>query len=114
MTEGLFKSADVQGLHLAGREGVNLGTVREVFVDLTSGRIEFLIVEAVGLLGGSGKYCPVPWAVVRYDSIARTFQASLTKDEIKAAPSYDREQLANPGYGWSEQASRYFSAQPPV
>lgn len=111
MTEGLMKSADVQGLHLEGREGVKLGTVREVFVDPAAGRIEFLVVEAGGLLGGSGKYYPVPWSVVRYDAIARAFQASLTKDEFKAAPSYDREQLAKPGYGWSQQASRYFADQ---
>jgi hypothetical protein len=112
MVEILTKSADVQGVHLVGREGVKLGTVREMFVDLASGRIEFIIVEAGGLLGGSGKFHPVPWSAVRYDSVAGAFQAERTKDEFKSSPSYDRDQLANSNYGWHEQAARFFAAPP--
>jgi sporulation protein YlmC with PRC-barrel domain len=110
MTEGLTKSADVQGRHLLGRDGAKLGTVREIFVDLASGRIAFLIIETGGLLGGSGKFHPVPWSAVHYDSVAGAFQAARTKDEFKASPSYDREQLADAGYAWNEQADRYFAA----
>jgi len=109
MTDILTKSADVQGRHLTGLEGVKLGTVRELFVDLASGQVEFLIVEAGGLLGGSGKFHPVPWSAVRYDSVAGVFQAERTKDEFKASPSYDRDQLADAGYAWHEQAARYFA-----
>jgi len=108
--DGLTKSSDVVGLHLTGRDGVRLGAVREIFVDLVSGLIEFLIIEpAGGLLGGSGKFHPVPWEAVRFDRIGRSFQAEISKDELKGAPSYDREQLANESYGWPELANRYFS-----
>ncbi len=95
MAQTLTKSVDVDGAHLVGRDGVKLGTVREVFVDLASGRIDLLIVEASGLLGGSGKFHPVPWSVLRYDSITGAFQADRTKDDFKASPSYDRDQLAD-------------------
>jgi len=108
MTEGLTKSADVHGLKLLGREGVKLGAVREVFLDLRSGEIAFLVVEGGGFLGGSGKFQPVPWRAVRYDPVAGSFQIAVTKDVFKAAPSYDREQLSAAGYAWSEQATRYF------
>ncbi len=112
MADILTKSADVQGMHLVGRDDAKLGTVREVFVDLASGRIEFLIVEAGGLLGGSGKFHPVPWSAVRYDAVAGAFQAERTKDAFKASPSYDRDQLADANYAWHEQAARYFTAEP--
>ena len=108
MTDRLIKSAEAQGLHLLGLDGVKLGTVRELYVDLTTGNIEFVIVEAAGLLGGSGKFRPVPWTVIRYDPIAGGFQAALTKEAFKAAPDYDRDQLGKPGFAWSEQAERYF------
>lgn len=109
MGENLTKSADVQGRHLTGRDRVKLGTVRELVLDLASGRIEFLIVQTGGLLGGSGKFHPVPWSAVRYDSVAGAFQAERTKDEFKASPSYDRDQLADGGYAWQEQATRFFA-----
>jgi sporulation protein YlmC with PRC-barrel domain len=109
----LTKSADIQGLLLMGRDGVKLGAVREVFVDLSSGGIEFLVVETTGLLGGSGKFHPVPWAVARFDEVAGAFQVERTKDEFRASPSYDREQLANANYGWHEQAARFFEPHLP-
>jgi hypothetical protein len=34
----------------------------------------------------------------------------MTKNDFKASPSYDREQLANRSYGWDDQSARYFSA----
>ena len=109
MAGSLIKSGDVQRLHLLGRDGVKLGAVREMFVDLASGRIEFIIVEAGGLLGASGKFHPAPWSVVRYDAVAGSFQADLSKDEFKSSPSYDRDQLADASYAWQEQAVRYFA-----
>src|SRR6185436_7275366 len=104
------KSADVQGLKLLGRAGAKLGAIREVFLDLASGRVAFLVVESGGLLGGSGKFQPVPWSAVRYDPVAQAFQIDLGKDAFKAAPAYDREQLGAAGYAWSDQAARYFLA----
>jgi len=108
MTDGLTKSANVQGLRLLGRDGVKLGTVREMFLELATGQIAFLVVEGGGLLGGSGKFQPVPWRAVRHDPVAGSFQLAMSKDDFKAAPSYDREQLGASGYAWSEQADRYF------
>ena len=109
MANGLIKSAELQGLHLVGMDGVKLGAVREAFLDLSAGTLAFLIVEGGGLLGGSGKFQPVPWSNVRYDPIASHFQIAVDKATFKASPSYDRDQLAKPGYGWQEQSARYFN-----
>jgi sporulation protein YlmC with PRC-barrel domain len=110
MTETLTKSADIQGMHVAGIDGDKLGAVRDLFLELSSGQVAFLIIEVAGLLGRAGKFHPVPWSAVRYDAVAKTFQVEMTKNDFKASPSYDREQLANRGYGWDEQATRYFAS----
>jgi hypothetical protein len=110
MTETLLKSADVHGMHVTGVGGDKLGAVREVFLDLTSGQVAFVVIEAAGLLGGSGKFHPVPWSALRYDAVAGTLQVEMAKNDFKASPSYDREQLANRSHGWDEQATRYFTS----
>lgn len=110
----LTKSKDILGLTLNGAAGAKLGVVRETFVDLATGSIGFLIVEGVSLLGGSGKYHPVPWTLVRHDPVAKAFQADLTKEQFKGSPSYDRDQLGNGDYGWDEQAAKYFNAAAPL
>ena len=112
MTETLIKGGDIQGMLVAGIDGNKLGVVRELFLDLSSGQVAFVIVEAAGLLGRSGKFHPAPWSAVRYDAVARQFQIEMTKSDFKASPSYDREQLTGQGYGWDEQATRYFASSP--
>ena len=106
----LARFGDVIGLPLTGQEGRKLGTVRDIYLDLAAGSVEFLIVEAVSLLGSSGKYHPVPSSIARYDSVDRSFQVNVSKDRFKQSPSYDREQLSGAGYGWAEQSDRFFSA----
>lgn len=113
MTLNLIKSSDAIGLPLTGQEGRKLGTVREIYFDLAAGSVEFLMVEAASLLGGSGKYHPVPSRIARYDGVSRSFQVNVHKDRFKESPSYDREQLSGAGYGWAEQAERFFSALRP-
>ena len=110
MTETLTKTRDVQGMHVAGIDGDKLGAVRELFLELSSGQVAFVVIEAASLVGGSGKFHPVPWSAVRYDAVAKHFQVEMTKNDFKASPSYDREQFANPGYAWDEQAVRYFTS----
>jgi sporulation protein YlmC with PRC-barrel domain len=114
VTLNLVKSSDVIGVPLTGQEGRKLGTVRDLYLDPAAGSVEFLIVEAASLLGGSGKYHPVPAKIARYDSVDRSFQVDVTKGHFKDSPSYDREQLSSAGYGWAEQAKRFFSALHPL
>ncbi|MDR6625357.1 PRC-barrel domain-containing protein [Caulobacter segnis] len=104
----LTKSKDILDQELVGRDGHKLGHIRETFVDLDTGRIEFLIVEAPGLVGASGKYHPVPWSIVRYDPMAKAFHADVAKDRFKGSPSYDRAQIRSADYAWDEQSNRYF------
>jgi sporulation protein YlmC with PRC-barrel domain len=75
MTETLIKTGDILGMHVAGVAGDKLGAVRELFLDLSSGQVAFVVVEAAGLLGGSGKFHPVPWSAVRYDAVAKDFRS---------------------------------------
>jgi hypothetical protein len=116
MIDLLAKSGELQGVPLTGAKGVKLGAVREIFVDMRSGQIRFLCIEAAGLLGGSGKYHPVPWSAAQYDELEQAFQIDSDKTAFKQSPSYDREQLANPNYNWAEQVERYFAPAdgPPV
>jgi hypothetical protein len=106
----LTRSGDIQGLRALGLDSAKLGSVRELFIDLAAGRIEFLVIEGASLLGGSGKLHPVPWAAVRYDGPAQTFHIDITKEAFKSSPSYDRDQLASSSYAWDEQANRFFTS----
>jgi|WetSurMetagenome_2_1015567.scaffolds.fasta_scaffold151200_3 sporulation protein YlmC with PRC-barrel domain len=106
----LIKSHDILGMSVVEPDGEKLGVVRELFVDQREGVIRFAILESGGLFGAGGKFHPVPWRLLDFDSRGRSLVASFSKERLKAAPSYDRDQLNSATYGWGAQSLRHFEA----
>jgi len=104
----LANTADLRGKRVTGLKDANLGDVFDLYIDIATGAVAFVVVQTHSLLGVSGKYQPVPWRALRYDPVSGAFRIQADKAHFKAAPSYDREQLANPAYGWTDQVSQYF------
>jgi sporulation protein YlmC with PRC-barrel domain len=108
--EMLIKSQTIVGMQVTDAEGHKLGTIREVFLDQRTGAIRFAALETGGLLGGGGKFHPVPWRLLRFDDKGEAVVAGFGRDRLKEAPAYDREQLNSPHYGWGAQTLRHFEA----
>ena len=105
----LIKSAALLGTTVNDAKGHKLGVVREIFLDRDAGIARFVVLELSSLFGGGGKFYPVPWRILTHDDEADVYVADLTKDQLKAAPAYDREQLNSASYGWGQQVERYFA-----
>jgi hypothetical protein len=111
----LIKTSDVVGSALNDLTGTKLGAIREVFFDRRTGQARYAAVELSslgGLLGGGGKYHPVPWRLLSWSDHDSAYVVDMGKDRLKVAPAYDRDQLNSTAYGWSEQVERYFDTGP--
>jgi hypothetical protein len=103
-----IRTADVLGSVLKDAGGHKLGTIREIFFEARTGQAEFVILELSSVFG-SGKFHPVPWSALRFHGDTKAYSTDLTNDILKGSPAYDRDQLADAGYAWGEQARRYFA-----
>lgn len=101
---------DLVGLPLFDRAGAKLGAVKQVYASKVTGRIEFVLGATGGMLGVGEKYHPIPWEALTYNATPEGYVARFSKSELRDAPSYDRDQLANPHHGWPQQVRRYFQA----
>jgi hypothetical protein len=108
----MIKTADVLGRPLKDAGEHKLGTIREIFFERATGQVKFVIIELSSIFGAAGKFHPVPWNALRFDEKSDGYVTALTKDVLKNSPAYDRGQLANANYAWSEQTERYFAAPP--
>ena len=108
----MIRSANLLGTALKDGSGRKLGTIREVFFERDTGHARFVIVELGGLLKAAGKYYPVPWRTLKFDEKTSGYLADLTKDKLKGGPAYDRDQLNDTAYAWSEQTERYYNVDP--
>ena len=106
----LIKTSEVLGADVYDSGGHKIAVVRELFLDPASGQVHFAIAEVAALLGGGGKYHPIPFAALRWDAARAAYVAPFTKERLKAAPSYDRDQINSNAYGWDSQVQTYYAA----
>ena len=107
----MIKSGDVLGSPLKDAGEHKLGTIREIYLERTTGQAKFVILELSSMLGTRGKFHPIPWNALRFDEKAGGYFTTLTKDILKDSPAYDRDQLVDASYAWGEQTERYFASR---
>ena len=104
-------SADTMaGQPLFDRSGAKLGVVKELFINRLTGQIEFVLGATGGFLGVGEKFHPLPWSLLTFNTAPEGYVVSVGKEEIRAAPAYDRDQLTSAHYGWGDQVHRYFAS----
>ncbi|KAA2236663.1 PRC-barrel domain-containing protein [Salinarimonas soli] len=97
-TDRLIAANKVEGTAVFGRSGERLGEVYTFMVDKRSGQVAYAVLS---LAGRGGRYHPLPWKALDYDTGLGGFRVDLDGDRLAGAPHYghDEDPLADPQYG---------------
>lgn len=102
----------VQGTSVFNTAGEKIGHVQDVMLDKTSDNIMFAVLGFGGVLGIGEKYYPVPWSILTYDKDRDGYVVTLSKDELKAAPAYDLNELTADDGKVREASYTYYKVKP--
>ena len=69
-----------------------LGHVEDISIDRVSGQSVYGIMSFGGFLGIGEKYHPLPWELLSYEPGVAGFIVPMTRDDLRAAPHYTREE----------------------
>jgi sporulation protein YlmC with PRC-barrel domain len=72
-------------------KGEHLGTINDIMIDLSLGKIEYVVVEFGGFLGVGEKYFALPYALLTLDSKNEEFILDQSMDTLKNAPGFDKD-----------------------
>lgn len=97
----LLSAAELKGDKVTNSKGESLGEIKEVMIDLSAGRIAYAVISFGGFLGLGEKMAAVPWNAIRTSTRENEFLTDLSKDELKNAPSFDKDR-------WPGGADRSF------
>jgi len=89
-TTTLVAADKVQGAKIYSATGDNLGSVDVVIIDEKSGNIAYAILSVGGFLGIGGRYYPLPWSMLRFDTALGGYVANIDRAQLKGAPAYGR------------------------
>jgi len=104
----LISSERVTGTDVFNHQDEKLGSVDAMLIDKSSGQVRFVVMSFGGFLGMGEQYHQLPWAGLTYDQTRKGYVVNLTQEALKAAPTYNREQLADYDYAQHADAIDHY------
>jgi len=103
LTSGaLIAAGKVKGSNVYDMAGEKVGTIDDIMIDKASGRAIYAVMSFGGFLGVGENYYPLPWASLKYDARLDGYVVGLGREQLEAAPKYDR----NTAFEWTPDFGR--------
>lgn len=76
-------------------QGESLGDLKELMIDLGTGKVGYAVIAFGGVLGLGEKLFAVPWQALRVDHQNKCLVLDVAKDRLKEAPGFDKDNWPN-------------------
>jgi sporulation protein YlmC with PRC-barrel domain len=87
----LMGADTLMGNDVYNADGEDLGEIKELMIDMASGRIAYAVLSFGGLLGMGDKLFAVPWAALTLDTTNKRFTLKVPQSALKDAPGFDKQ-----------------------
>lgn len=101
------------GNHVFNPQDENLGDIKEIMLDMRSGRVSYAVLSFGGFLGMGQKLFAVPWPALRLDTKHKRFVLNVEKARLKSAPGFDKDQWPDMAdQSWAKEIHDYYGTRP--
>lgn len=97
------------GNDVCNGKGEDLGDIKEIMLDMNSGKVGYAVLSYGSFLGMGEKLFAVPWGALKLDTENKRFVLNVEKDRLKTAPGFDRDKwpdMADPT--WASSIHTYY------
>jgi sporulation protein YlmC with PRC-barrel domain len=97
------------GDHIHNMQNEHLGTVKEIMLDMQTGRISYVVMASGGVLTIGEKLFAIPWEALALDPANHQLRLNIAKERIEAAPGFDKDHwpdMANDA--WATEVHSYY------
>jgi sporulation protein YlmC with PRC-barrel domain len=112
-TRFTLSSTTLIGDNVHNAVGENLGTIKDIMLDVDSGRIAYAVLSFGGIMGLGDKLFAVPWGALRLDAPNHAFILDVDKDALKNAEGFDKNDwpdMAEPT--WGSRIHEFYGTRP--
>jgi sporulation protein YlmC with PRC-barrel domain len=71
--------------------GERLGEVKDIMLDVTEGKIQYVVVECGGFLGIGEKFFAIPYGILSIDTGEHALVLNQDIEVLKNAPGFDKD-----------------------
>jgi sporulation protein YlmC with PRC-barrel domain len=87
----ILSSSTISGDKVVNRQGEDLGDIKDLMIDVDSGRVAYAVLEFGGLLGMGSKLFAVPLSALEIDPENHRFIFDKDKEALDTAPGFDKD-----------------------
>lgn len=67
----------------------HMGKIEDIMIDITTGKIEYVVIEFGGFLTIGEKYFAIPFNLLKVDPARKAFLFNQPKEMLEKAPGFD-------------------------
>ncbi|PXX45919.1 PRC-barrel domain-containing protein [Aquitalea magnusonii] len=97
----LMGANTLTGDAVLNQQGEVLGDIKEIMLNVSSGRVAYAVLAFGGFMGLGEKLFAVPWQALVLDPINKRFMLNISKERFTHAPGFDKDQwpdMADPAW----------------
>ncbi len=94
-TPSVLSASSITSDQVRNHSGEDLGSVKDLMIDLGSGQVRYAVVSFGGFLGFGDKLFAVPFDVLEVDSNRECFVLDADKSKLENAPGFDKDSWPN-------------------
>lgn len=84
--------------------GEHIGKIKDLMIDLATGKIDYVVLEVSGFLGINEKLFAIPYSAIKANPHNEDFKLDIKKEFLEKAPGFDKDH-------WPETDSHLFDVQ---
>ncbi|KAE8755162.1 PRC-barrel domain containing protein [Paraburkholderia madseniana] len=84
-------AATLDGNKVLSSDGKDIGEIKDIMLDVGSGRIAYAVLPSGGFLGIGDKLLAIPWRALTLDTQQKCFVLSMTAEHVENAPGFDKD-----------------------
>lgn len=105
----VMSASTLKGDDVISRGGQDLGNIKEIMIDVASGRVAYAVLSSGGLLGLGDKLFAIPWRALTLDASRKCFVLNADPARLKTAPGFDKDHWPSMAdNSWANEVHEYY------
>jgi sporulation protein YlmC with PRC-barrel domain len=96
----VLTASSIIGERVENLKGENIGKVKDIMLDISSGKIEYVVIQFGGFLGIGEKLFAIPFQAFQLNTEEKVFILDEEKEFLENAPGFDKDH-------WPETNNHY-------
>lgn len=97
------------GESVVNAQGLSLGDIKEIMLDMRTGQVSYAVLAFGGFLGLGEKLFAVPWQAMRLDTANKCFVLDVDKERLKTAPGFNSHAWPDmTDVAWANQVHAFY------